>query len=111
MPKRAGKGAHRNAGMIARLRTEWRKLQRRRPREVSLGHVRSHVKTPGNEIADWLAACGADEYKISVNQAKRWVDRWLRRELQERDDRADSRDASRGPPSPPPLAEDDSSDG
>ena len=44
--------------MICLLRRSWRLLQRRRPREVRLRHVRSHIKVPGNEAADWLADTG-----------------------------------------------------
>ena len=41
--------------MVSHLRCAWRDLQRARPGEVRLRHVRSHIKVPGNELADWLA--------------------------------------------------------
>ena len=55
MPSRG----HRNAEMIAGLRRQWRRLQRARPHEVRLRHVRSHTRVAGNELADWLATAGA----------------------------------------------------
>ena len=56
MPRAKGK---RNAPLIERLRKLWRKIQRARPGEVTLRHVRSHIQVPGNELADWLAERGA----------------------------------------------------
>ena len=41
--------------IVSHLRCAWRDLQRARPGEVRLRHVRSHIKVPGNELADWLA--------------------------------------------------------
>ena len=60
MPKSRGTG-RRNASMIAEMRREWRAVQRKRPGEVTIRHVRSHIKVPGNEIADFLADAGASE--------------------------------------------------
>ena len=47
--------ARRNAAMIRLLRNKWRELQRARPGEVRIEHVRSHTMVLGNELADWLA--------------------------------------------------------
>ena len=76
MPRAKGR---RNADMIAGMRRLWRRVQRRRPGEVSLRHVRSHVKVPGNEIADWLAGCGAEGMRRTIEDANEWLRRWLRR--------------------------------
>ena len=65
----------RNMDMIAQLRVMWRTLVRRRPGEVRLEHVRSHVLTPGNEIADWLADRGAGGMRTSVQHARAWAAR------------------------------------
>ena len=48
---------HVNDVMIRELRSTcmWRRLQRQRPGEVKLRHVRSHIGIPGNETADHLA--------------------------------------------------------
>ena len=67
----------RNAPMIGRIRTLWYKLQAARPQEVTLRHVRSHVKVPGNELADWLAGRGAKQGRTTLAQAERWMARWL----------------------------------
>ena len=75
MPRRK----HRNTAMIELLRREWRELQRRRPGEIELAHVRSHTKVPGNEIADWLAERGSDGALRSATWAAAdWADRWMR---------------------------------
>ena len=76
LPKPRSKG-WRNAPMITRLRAAWRALQKERPDEVTLCHVRSHVQVPGNEIADWLAQCGAEQDNVSVTRAQRWIKQWL----------------------------------
>ena len=68
----------RNMDMIAQLRVMWRALVRRRPGEVRLAHVRSHVLTPGNEIADWLADRGAGGARTSVQHARAWATRLVR---------------------------------
>ena len=70
----------RNAAMIGRVRALWYKLQAARPGEVTLRHVRSHVKVPGNEIADWLAGRGARTGRTTLAQAERWMEQWLRRQ-------------------------------
>ena len=62
----------RNAHIVGDLHSLWRRLQRERPREVKLRHVRSHIKIPGNELADWLADQGREERNVSrVRQRKR----------------------------------------
>ena len=50
----------RNAVLVRALRAKWRRLQRTRPGEVELRHVRSHTECPGNELADALADRGKD---------------------------------------------------
>ena len=66
--------------MIERLRREWRELQRQRPREIELVHVRSHTKVPGNEIADWLAERGSSgALSGATRAAAEWADRWMRK--------------------------------
>ena len=77
MPRKKGR---RNADMIAGLRRLWRRVQRRRPGEVDLRHVRSHVKVPGNETADWLAGQAVYGVRPSVVEASEWLSRWLRRQ-------------------------------
>ena len=74
----------RNREMIALLRTEWRKLQRARPGEVTFRHVRSHAQRPGNELADWLADRGTlmvDETPATDetlrHEAHQWLTRWI----------------------------------
>ena len=74
MPRR--KGA-RNADFIARLRKEWRALQRERPGAVRLRHVRSHVGVPGNELADWLAERGRHGEATSSDEAETWLSGWV----------------------------------
>ena len=69
----------RNRGMIERLRELWRRLQRERPHEVHILHVRSHVKVPGNELADWLADTGRRGGGVGRAAAERWLAGWLRR--------------------------------
>ena len=62
MPRRQ----HRNAPMVADMRRLWRQVQLRRPGEVTMCHVRSHTKVPGNELADWLAAAAASKVVVVV---------------------------------------------
>ena len=69
----------RNTEMIEQLRMLWRRLQRERPREVHIMHVRSHVKVPGNELADWLADLGRHGCGVGREEAERWLARWLAR--------------------------------
>ena len=83
MPRRR----HRNTAMIESMRRLWRRVQQKRPREVKLCHVRSHIKVPGNEIADWLAGCGAvgsmrPGSVVSLQSATQWTREWLRRQDQ-----------------------------
>lgn len=66
----------RNRGMVGLLRRTWRQLQRWRPGEVTLRHVRSHVLVPGNELADWLADAGRCGSRESAASAHRWLQRW-----------------------------------
>ena len=63
-----------NAELIEDLRCMWRHLQRTRPNEVTLKHVRSHVQVPGNELADWLADHGRYQSNtISLAAAQEWL--------------------------------------
>ena len=63
------------------LQNNWRPLQRKRPREVHLRHVRSHVKTVGNEIADWLADCGSRMADVTTRATIDWTRKWINAEL------------------------------
>ena len=75
MPRAKGK---RNAPLIERLRKLWRKIQRARPGEVTLRHVRSHIQVPGNELADWLAERGAlSQDPTPLDHATSWMRSWL----------------------------------
>jgi len=84
----------RNREIVAKLRGLWRRLQRARPREVLLRHVRSHVKVPGNELADWLADRGKHA-RPSLREAERWLADWIRQQ-QRTAQRAPPRAGSRG---------------
>ena len=79
MPRR-GLAGHRNRDFITRLRALWRRVQRTRPREVEICHVRSHIMVPGNELADWLADVGAkgDGGDDMTVRASTWLRGWLR---------------------------------
>ena len=68
--------AKRAREMVCLLRRTWRQLQRWRPGEVTLRHVRSHVLVPGNELADWLADAGRCGSRESAASAHRWLQRW-----------------------------------
>ena len=70
----------RNTIMVGDMRCIWRKLQRLRPHEVRLRHVRSHVKVPGNELADWLADLGRHFESVSRERAEEWLKAWLHRQ-------------------------------
>ena len=70
----------RNREIVARLRGVWRRLQRARPRDVRLQHVRSHIKVPGNELADWLADSGRMSDRKGVTEATRWMRAWMTRQ-------------------------------
>ena len=67
----------RNARLVDTIRTLWRRLQRERPRETHLLHVRSHIKIPGNELADWLADMGRTGGTDTAS-AREWIYTWLR---------------------------------
>ena len=71
----------RNRELISRLRGIWRDIQRKRPGEVTLRHVRSHILVPGNELADELAD-GRGSMN-STHSARRWM-RELVRKLHDR---------------------------
>ena len=70
MPRTKGR---RNAAMVADMRRKWRRVQRLRPGEVALRHVRSHIKVPGNELADWLADQGAAGATMTLERATTWM--------------------------------------
>ena len=77
LPRRKGK---RNAPMIGRLRSLWCRLRWERPGEVELRHVRSHVRVPGNELADYLAEAGRSPGSdVTLESATDWLRQWLRR--------------------------------
>ena len=74
--------------LVSSLRREWREVQRARPGEVKLRHVRSHIKVPGNELADYLAEMRpggkAEADRIGLNTtgqliqcSTRWLQEWL----------------------------------
>ena len=67
----------RNREIVSRLRGLWRRLQRARPGDVQLRHVRSHVKVPGNELADWLADGGQARAHPTLREAERWLADWI----------------------------------
>ena len=66
--------------MVADMRRKWRRVQRLRPGEVALQHVRSHIKVPGNELADWLADQGAAGATMTLERATMWMSEWMRRQ-------------------------------
>jgi len=68
-------GGKRRTYYTVALRTAWRTLQTRRPKEVSMEHVRSHILIPGNELVDWLAAKMDD--RIQIKHAEEWINTWL----------------------------------
>ena len=85
MPRRQ----HRNARLIGHLRRLWRRAQTQQPGQVDIVHVRSHTGVPGNEIADWLADCGAKggsrasgdaRSSVSLQRAERWIREWLQQQ-------------------------------
>ena len=65
--------------MIHALRHMYRRLQRERPNEITLQHVRSHVLIPGNELADWLAETGVGHASVQVctGHAEKWLVKWM----------------------------------
>ena len=56
---------------------------RKRPGELSLHHVRSHVKWPGNELADWLAEMGRGDINVRQPRAEAWLSAWCTRHARE----------------------------
>ena len=88
MPRKA-----QNQRIVSVLRKEWRQLGKQRPGEVRMRHVRSHVKVPGNEAADWLAARGVvdtqtnsqtnsqtnpqDREAKTTKETTRWIKKWV----------------------------------
>ena len=78
-PKKRG----RNGDIVRHTRRLWRRLQRERKGEVTLRHVRSHIKVPGNELADWLAEQGRMSGERRVREETASVDRWVRNWLAE----------------------------
>ena len=81
--------------MVSYLRRAWRDLQRARPGEVKLRHVRSHIKVPGNELADWLAEMrpgGASETERTrpgetdqlLKSSTQWLQKWFAKPAQQR---------------------------
>jgi len=65
----------RNRDLVARLRGQWKQIQRRRPGEVRMRHVRSHIRVPGNEIADWIAGTRTE---VGRQGAASWASGWIR---------------------------------
>ena len=57
----------RNTKIIRRLRATWNQLQKQRPNEVRLAHVRSHTIIAGNDMADWLADRGAVGERVKLS--------------------------------------------
>ena len=72
----------RNVEFIRNLRRDWRALQRHRPGECRLRHVRSHTKVPGNEIADWLAERGAANRHECASSAAKWATDYLQEQYE-----------------------------
>ena len=81
--------------MVSHLRRVWRDLQRARPGEVRLRHVRSHIKVPGNELADWLAEMRpggeseADRTELEdtsqlLAHSTQWLQKWFASPAQQR---------------------------
>ena len=68
MPRR--KGA-RNRDLINATRVLYRRLQRGGA-GIHLRHVRSHIRIPGNELADRLAEVGG-----SLEQSTQWLRAWM----------------------------------
>ena len=68
----------RNRELIAHMRSLYRQVQRQRPNEVTLRHVRSHICIPGNELADRLAELRGDYYGTGVGESVRWLRAYLR---------------------------------
>ena len=65
------------------------------PGEVRLRHVRSHIKVPGNELADWLAEMrpggksetertGLNDTDQLLKRSTQWLQKWLANPAQQR---------------------------
>ena len=67
-----------NHEIIRSLRRKWQRLQRARPGEVTMRHVRSHIGITGNELADYLAGRReTDETEDETLEAARdWLHSW-----------------------------------
>ena len=72
MPK-----SHGNRDMIANRRAAGRELQKERPGEVRIRHVRSHTGVPGNEVADWLADERGNGDRDATDNAREWLTQWF----------------------------------
>ena len=75
----------RNRVIVARLREACKRVHTQRPGEVRVRHVRSHTKLPGNELADKLAAMGAQGARQATGRpaialAAAWLRGWLQAE-------------------------------
>ena len=68
----------RNREIVSTLRAAWRAVQRKRPGEVRMEHVRSHVWIVGNETADWLAERGQNGEGATMQETVTWIDEWRR---------------------------------
>ena len=72
-----------NMVLIGDLRKMWRRIQRQRPQEVALRHVRSHIGVPGNETADHLAGLrwgSTPRGQTALAEANRWLTQWFGRQ-------------------------------
>ena len=75
VPRTRGK---RNAHLIAKLRKQYRDLQRTSA-GIAIRHVRSHIKVPGNELADHVADM-ARGGGITLQAARAWLVAWVGRQ-------------------------------
>ena len=78
----------RNREFVSKLRGLWRRVQRERPGEVVLRHVRSHTRVPGNELADWLADAGTVPGQGGPDTSPTSAAAWLRSTLAQPDTQA-----------------------
>ena len=59
-----------NTGFIKELRAKWRSVQAKRGvGTVRIEHVRSHIRVPGNELADRLAGAGKEHATPGIEWA------------------------------------------
>lgn len=75
VPRARGK---RNAHLIAKLRKQYRSLQRTSA-GIAIRHVRSHIKVPGNELADHVADM-ARGGGVTLQAARAWLVAWVGRQ-------------------------------